>query len=129
MYKFSKHLLFGRRPSLAYSVFLQEAMRLFQLTALFEDRPYKLNTTDHFLSTFSNATTSEQDLLCELYLHDMILPHDNRHNFIAITGDIQLRAFTSFLANQVRWKDFLRVAVQNDKDSALWIRPEPSPSW
>ncbi len=52
-------------------------MRLFQITALHEDQAYRLNTQEDFVNTFSQATIFERDLLCELYLDDMAMPHLN----------------------------------------------------
>jgi hypothetical protein len=53
--------------------------------------------------------SSCQHLLYEAYFHN----------------DIQIRAFTSFLHNQIIWQDDFMDAKHNEDNRLLWIRPEP----
>ena len=90
-----------RKPSVNYSLFLSERLVYFQLKAIKDGRPHELLTAEHFVKTFSEASESDQHLLCELYLHNEAMPKNRRTNLTPIVGDVQIRAFVSFLANQL----------------------------
>ena len=68
---------------------------------------------------------NEQNLLCDLYLHDMACPMDIRSNPTPYLGDVQLRAFASFINNHVQWENAFHTISQNEANSNLWIRSEP----
>ena len=71
------------------------------------------------------ASTRDQHLLCEAYFHNEAIPENRALNINPLVGDVQLRAFTSFLLNQITWQnDFTTVSNNEDKRS-IWIRPEP----
>lgn len=57
------------------------------------------------MQTFAQAPKSDKNLLCELYLHNEAMSEDRTTNLIPVVGDIQLRAFTAFLANQLTWQN------------------------
>lgn len=56
-------------------------------------------TPQQFIETFAAASINEQNLLCELYIHNEAMPEDRKLNLIPVAGDIQIRAFVSFMAN------------------------------
>jgi hypothetical protein len=41
-----------------------------------------------------------------------------------LVGDVQLRAFTSFLYNQILWQSDFSAAKHNEDNKLLWITPE-----
>ena len=65
-----------------------------------------------------------QHLLCELYMHDYILEIDQTFNPVPFVGDIQLRAFTSFVINQVKWKKAFDTFDANQANLPLMARME-----
>lgn len=68
----SLSLLGCRRPSPSYPMFLWERYYLFQLKEFFENIPYLGSSTRTFLEAFCACGFTEQSLLCELSLHDMM---------------------------------------------------------
>jgi len=77
------------------------------------------------LEPFNHASTKYQQLLCELYLHHLAVHEDRLTNITPIVGDIQLRAFTYFVNNQVSRRNAFLSVQQNEWNSTLWVRGEP----
>ena len=74
-------------------------MTLFKLKDIKEGRPHQLVTILQFLDTLSQSDFSEQNLLCELYLHEVAYPMYIQFNPIPHIGDVHLREFTYFFTN------------------------------
>ena len=72
-----------------------------QMKAIKDGRAHEVSTPEQFIETFTEAPNNEQNLLCELYLHNEAMLVDRKMNILPLAGDIQLRAFISFLANQL----------------------------
>ena len=70
----SQELLSCRGPPPSYSVFLYEQMPLSKLKTLKEVRSHQLFTVAQFLDTLSQSDFFEQNMLCELYLHEVDHP-------------------------------------------------------
>jgi len=96
-----------------------------QIKAIRDGRPYQVATPDQFIETFTEAPNNDQNMLCELYLHNEAMPEDRKMNILPLAGDIQIRAFISFLANQLTWKNVFMSATHNEQNCLLWIRVEP----
>jgi len=69
-----------------------------------EDRLCKFDSIISFLKTFFQSSLAKEHILHELYLHDFIFWGERKFNLSPYGGDIQLRAFTSFVSNQAKWK-------------------------
>jgi hypothetical protein len=99
----AQKLLATRKPSCNYSLSLMERLTWFQIKSVKEGRPHAvLNPTD-FIKTFAEASTMDQHLLCEAYFHNEAIPKNRQLNLNPLVGDIQIRALTSFLNNQIIW--------------------------
>ena len=57
-------------------------------------------------------------------MHDYFLEDDQAFNLIPYVGDIQLRAFTSYTINQVKWKKYSDTFEENQSTRPLLIRRE-----
>ena len=125
MYALIQELLSCRSSSHSYYVLLYEKLILFKLKAIKEGRPYQVITADQFMATFARAPKNDQNLLCELYLHNEAVSEERNINMIPVVGDTQLRAFISFLANQLTWQNAFVSGFQNEQNCLLWIRAEP----
>ena len=114
-----------RAPYPSYMVFLYEHMNLIKLKSLKEGRPYQLTPSAQFLETFVERNFTEHSLLCELYLHEMACPMEILSKTAPYLGDVQLRAFSSFVNNHVQWENYFQKICHNEASSNLWIRSEP----
>ena len=99
MYALSQELLGNRVPSSSYPVFLFEQFVWFNLRAVKEGRSFEIKTSAKFLETFLRSNFEDQNLLCELYLHEMACPLDRHSNPVPFSRDVQLRDFACFVRN------------------------------
>jgi len=90
IFELVQRLLATRKPSFNYSVFLRERLAFLQVKAIRDGRPHEVSTPQQFIETFAEASNSEQNLLCELYLHNEAMPEDRKLNLIPLIGDIQM---------------------------------------
>ena len=86
-----------------------------------EGRSYELETSAKFLETFLGSDFEDQNLLCELYLHEMACPLDRHSNPVLFSSDVQLRDFASFVRNHVQWERSFQTFSHNEAHSNLWI--------
>ena len=106
-------------------MFLFEQFIWFKLKAVKEGRTYEIETSTKFLETFLESDFVEQNLLCELYLHELACPLDCHLNPAPFLGDVQLREFASFVSNHVQWERSFQTFYHNESHSNLWVRSEP----
>jgi hypothetical protein len=118
-------LLATRNPSCNYSLFLMERLIWFQMKSIVEGKPHEVIQLADFIKTFVAASTRDQHLLCEAYFHNEAILENRSLNINPLVGDVQLRAFTSFLLNQIIWQGDFSAAKNNEDNRLLWIRPEP----
>jgi hypothetical protein len=120
-----QQLMATRKPSCNYSLFLMERLMWFQLRSIIEGKPYEVISSIDFMQTFEAASTKDQHFLCEAYFHNEAILENRTLNMNPLVGDVQLRAFTSFLLNQITWQGDFSAAKNNEDKHSLWIRPEP----
>jgi len=125
MFDLVHKLLAIRKPSSNYSLFLAECLAFFQIKAIKNGKPHEVSTPEQFVETFTEAFTINQHFLCELYLHNEAILENRKINLNPLVGDVQIREFASFLANQITWKTAFLVAKHNEDNRLLWIRLEP----
>jgi len=88
MYALSQEILGTRVPSSSYPVFLFEQFVWFKLRAMKEGRSFEITNSTKFLETFLRSNFEDQNLLCELYLHEMACPLDRHSNPVPFLGDV-----------------------------------------
>jgi hypothetical protein len=120
-----QQLMATRKPSCNYSLFLMERLMWFQIRSIIEGKPHEVILSIDFIQTFEAASTKDQHFLCEAYLHNEAILENRTLNINPLVGDVQLRAFTSFLLNQITWQGDFSAAKNNEDKRSLWIRPEP----
>ena len=97
---------------------------LFQLKSIMENKPYMGSSTRTFLDVFRASDFDEQSMLCELFLHNIICENVIFQMVVTIfssTGDFQLRAFVSFMRNQIEWHLSTKSMDDNEENTTLWI--------
>jgi hypothetical protein len=125
MFDLAQKLLVARKPSFNYSLFLMERLTFFQINSIKEGRPHAILNPADFVRTFAEASTMDQHLLCEVYLHNEAILENRQLNLNPLVGDIQIRALTSFLNNQIIWQDEFLDAKHNEDNRLLRIWPKP----
>lgn len=121
-------LLECKQPSPSYPMFLWERYYLFQFRAVCENRFYMGSLTRTFLEIFRSYDFDDQNLLCELFLHNMMCEHVRTRmmaSVISFMGDLQLWAFLLFMRNQIEWQLAKKKIKTNEEKIAMWVRVEP----
>ena len=84
-------LLSCKSPSPVYTLFLKEKMVNFQLSLVIQGLNPSLNTPQEFYTTFKSIPTTLKNLLCELYVHNLVVPNDTNWNSLLYVGDVRFR--------------------------------------
>ena len=88
LYTLSQELLGNRVPSSSYPVFLFELFVWFKLRYVKEGRSYEIENLVKFLETFMGSDFEDQNLLYEIYLHDLACPLDRHLNLVPFSSDV-----------------------------------------
>jgi hypothetical protein len=80
-----------------------ERLTWFQIKSIKEGIPHAVLNLADFVKTFAEASAMGQHLLCEVHFHNEAIPENRQLNLNPLVGDIQIRALTSFLNNQIIW--------------------------
>jgi hypothetical protein len=102
-----------------------ERLIWFQIRSILEGKPHEVISSIDFIQTFEASSTKDQHFLCEAYFHNEAILENRTLNINPFVGDVQLRAFTSFLLNQITWQGDFSAAKNNEDNHSLWIIPEP----
>ena len=121
LYTLSQEFISFIAPYPSYLVFLYEKLTLFKLKSLKKGRPYQLTPSAQFLETFMERSFTEQNLLCEFYLHEMDFPMDLHSNLAPYLRVVQLKAFAIFFNNHMQWESAFQTISQNEDNSNIWI--------
>jgi hypothetical protein len=116
--------IFSREPPKSYPLYLHDQWAAFRLRQLATEQPHEINQPDDFVSIYVFAEMKDQNLLCELYIYNFILPNNARWNPNPGVGDVQLRAFTSHILGLYQWKKDAEFYRRMEVDASLNVRDE-----
>jgi hypothetical protein len=114
-----------RAPAKNYALFLMERYLQLKIKAVKAGAPIQINTIDDFINCCKHYGVKVQRLLCEFYLHNLVLDQETELNPGPFVGDIQLQAFISFGVNQIKWLKAYNAFQRQENGLDLWIRAEP----
>jgi hypothetical protein len=89
--------IYSREPPKSCPLFLHDRWATFRLKQLAAGQPHEIKQPDDFVIIYVSTEMKDQNMLCELYLYNFILPDNDHWNPNPGVGDIQLRAFTSHI--------------------------------
>lgn len=119
MFTLVQQMMACRPPANCYALFLHEKYWFFCLESTHQELSHIIEDPMQLLRNHIN-----HHFLCELYMHDYILGADQSFNPVPFVGDIQLRDFTSFVTNQVKWKKSLDTFEADQANRPLMIKME-----
>ena len=108
-----------------YALFLLERYLRLKIKAVRAGAPIQINTVNDFIDCCKHYGVKVQRLLCEFYLHNMVLEQETDLNPGPFVGDIQLQAFVSFGVNQLKWLRAYNAFQRQENSLDLWVRAEP----
>jgi hypothetical protein len=119
------NVLACRAPAKNYALFLLERYLQLQIKAVKAGTPIQINNVNDFIDCCRHYGVKVQRLLCELYLHDLVLSQETELNPGPSIGDIQFQAFISFGANQIKWLKAYDTFQSQENGLDLRVRAEP----
>lgn len=93
-----------RYPPPCYALFLKEQSISFHIRMINYVNLYCILNVDQFSQAFSRLKEANKNIRCELYLHNHLFPKRNDWDPTPHVGHLQLRAYISFLSNQIKWE-------------------------
>ena len=114
-----------RAPAKNYALFLLERYLKLKIKAARAGAPIQINNVNDFIDCCKHYGTKVQRLLCEFYLHNLVLDEETDLNLGPFVGDIQLQAFVSFGVNQLKWLRAYNAFQRQEHSLDLWVRAEP----
>jgi len=114
-----------RAPAKNYAMFLLERYLKLKIKVVKEGAPIQINTVNDFVDCCKYCGVKVQRLLCEFYLHNLVLDQETELNPGPFVGDIQLQAFISFGVNQIKWLKAYNTFQRQENGLDLWVRVEP----
>ena len=106
-------------------MFLLERYLQLKIKVVSAGKSIELKTIDDFVSCYKLYGIKVQRLLCEFYLHNLVLENDCESNPSPFVGDVQFQEFISFVLNQLKWLKAYNAFQRQDNELDLWVRSEP----
>jgi hypothetical protein len=116
--------IYSRDPPKSYPLFLHDRWAAFILKQLATGQPDEIKQPNDFVNIHVSAEMKDQNLLCELYLYNFILPCNARWNTNPSVGDVQLREFTSHILGLSQWKKDEEFYRRMEVEARLNVRNE-----
>lgn len=114
-----------RAPAKSYALFFMEIYLQLKIKVVKAGVPIELKTIDDFINYCKHYGVKVQWLLCEFYLHNLVLDGETEENPSPFVGDIQLQAFISSTVNQIKWLKAHNTFQRQENRLDLWVRGEP----
>ena len=105
-----------------YLVCLKEQFLLFQLMMTIKNVDCDFKNAQDFYALYQTLSSWQKNLLCELYMHNFIIPQDTQWNPLLYIRDVHLRALMSWMANETNYDPQLDAYREFE-------RSEPLPLW
>lgn len=115
-----------RAPSKNYALFLLEQYLQLKIKAVKVGAPIQINIVNDFIDYCKHYGVKFQRLLCEFYLHNLVLDQETELNHSPFVGDIQFQLFISFGVNHIKWLKAYNSLQRQENDLDLWVRAKPS---
>jgi hypothetical protein len=114
-----------RAPAKNYALFFLERYLRLKIKAVRAGAPIHINIVNDFIDCCKHYGVKVQRLLCEFYLHNLVLDQETDLNPGPFVGDIQFQAFISFGVNQLKWLKAYNIFQRQENSLDLWVRAEP----
>ena len=113
-----------RPPPRVYSIFLKEQFLLFQLMMTIRDIDCEFKNAQDFYNVYQTLPSWQKNFLCEIYLHNFIIPHETKWNPFLYIGDVHLKALMSQIHNEKNYDRQLNAYRDLEKYKPLPLQVE-----
>ena len=124
--KLADQALACRPPPIFYDLCLKEQFLLFQLMLTLKNVNAKFKIAQEFYGLYQTLPPWQQNLLCELYVHNFFIPSETQWNPFIYIGFIHLRALMSQMSNEENYYMQLNNYKDGERIEPLPLRVESS---
>jgi len=115
-------------PSQIYSIFLKSQMASLHVCALVAGASCYINFVDQFLALYNIMGEEDKNILCDLYQFDMVMTWHTEWDPNPYVGDVNIRAFTSFMQNKIEWNKSMSFVDRIENTEGVKLIGEPTPT-
>lgn len=90
-------MMASKTPPRVYALHLKERHISFKLSRVISGLGPSIETPREFFQACQSSPLEVKNLLCELYLHNYVVPNDHDWNPLIYIGDIYLKEFMSWI--------------------------------
>ena len=98
--KLADQALACRSPPRVYALYLKEQFLLFYLMLTLKNVNAEFKLAREFYGLYQTLPPWQQNLLCELYVHNFVIPTETEWNPLLYIGDVHLKALMSWISNE-----------------------------
>ena len=117
-----------RPPPRVYALCLKEKFLLFQLILTLKNVNAEFKSAQEFYGLYQILAPWQWNLLCELYVHNFVIPIKTKWNLFLYIGDVHLKALMSWISNEENYDRQLNDYRDEEREEALPLRVETSKS-
>ena len=92
-----------RPPPRVYALYLKEQYLLLQLMLTLRNVNAEFKSTQEFYGLYQTLPTWQQNLLCELYVHNFVIPTETKWNPLLYIEDVHLKSLMSWMSNEANY--------------------------
>lgn len=89
-----------------------------------KDIDYGFKSAQYFYNVYHTLSSWQNNFLCELYLHNFIIPQETEWIPLLYIGDVHLRAFMSWMHNEINYDWQLDTYRDVERSEPLPLRAE-----
>ena len=101
--KLADQALACRPPPRVHAFCLKEQYLLLQLMLTLRNVNAEFKSAQEFYGLYQTLPPWQQNLLCELYVHNFFIPTKTKWNHLLYIGDVHLKALMSWMSNEVNY--------------------------
>ena len=124
--KLADQALACRPPPRVYALCLKEKYIFLQLMLTLRNVNVEFKSAQEFYGLYQTLPPWQQNLLCELYVHNFVIPTETEWNHLLYIGDVHLKAFMSWMSNEANYDRQLNDYRDEERVEPLLLRAESS---
>jgi len=122
--KLADQALACRPPPRVYAFCLKEQYLFLQLMLTLRNVNAKFKTAQDFYGLYQTLPPWQHNILCELYVHNFVIPVETKWNPLLYIRDVHLKAFMSWMLNEANYDRQLVNYRDEERTKPLPLRVE-----
>ena len=124
--KLADQALACRPPPRVYALWLKEKFLLFQLMLTLKNMNVEFKSAQEFYGLYQTLPPWQQNLLCELYVYNFVIPLETEWNLFLYIGYVHLKSLMLCMSNEENYDRHLNDYRDEERAQPLPLRAESS---